>query len=79
MNKFTLLFGVGAFFLFSLSGAAPLAAVEEVSLPEATELQQDRPEEAGWASDQGYRAIGYAGAEAYVMTQSRAFLDAVGR
>ena len=37
------------------------------------------PEEAGWASEQGYRAIGYAGAEAYVMTQSRAFLDAVGR
>jgi 2-keto-3-deoxy-L-rhamnonate aldolase RhmA len=37
------------------------------------------PEEAKWAAEQGYRAIGSAGAEAYVMAQSRAFLDAVGR
>ena len=37
------------------------------------------PEEAQWAAEQGYRAIGFAGAEAYVMKQSRAFLDAVGR
>ena len=36
-------------------------------------------EEAAWAVAQGYRAIGYAGAETYVMKQSRAFLDAVGR
>ena len=37
------------------------------------------PEEAVWAADQGYRAIGFAGAEAYVMKQSRMFLDTVGR
>ncbi|MFP6770222.1 MAG: aldolase/citrate lyase family protein [Planctomycetaceae bacterium] len=37
------------------------------------------PEEAAWAVEQGYRAIGYAGAETYVMKQSRLFLDAVGR
>ena len=37
------------------------------------------PEEAMWAAEQGYRAIGYAGAEAYVMRESRTFLTAVGR
>ena len=37
------------------------------------------PEEGQWAAEQGYRAIGFAGAEAYVMKQSRTFLDAVGR
>jgi len=36
------------------------------------------PEEAVWARDQGYRAIGYAGAETYVMKQSREFLEFVG-
>lgn len=37
------------------------------------------PDEAKWAAEQGYRAIGYAGAEAYVMRESRAFLTALGR
>jgi hypothetical protein len=37
------------------------------------------PEEAEWAVEQGYRAIGYAGAETYVMKQSREFLDRLGR
>jgi len=36
-------------------------------------------EEAHNACEQGYRAIGYGGAEQYVMQTSRKFLDAVGR
>jgi len=37
------------------------------------------PEEANWAREQGYRAIGYAGAESYVMQTSRRFLREAGR
>jgi len=36
-------------------------------------------EEALRAREQGYRAIGYGGAEQYIMQSSRQFLDAVGR
>ena len=36
-------------------------------------------EEAQWATEQGYRLIGFGGAEAYVMRGARQFLDAVGR
>ena len=36
-------------------------------------------EEAHWAREQGYRAIGYGGAEGYVMEQSRQFLDSLDR
>ncbi len=36
-------------------------------------------EDAAWAREQGYRAIGFAGAEHYIMRHSRQFLEAVGR
>jgi len=36
-------------------------------------------EEARWAQAQGYRLIGFGGAESYVMQTSRAFLEAAGR
>jgi 2-keto-3-deoxy-L-rhamnonate aldolase RhmA len=36
-------------------------------------------EEAKWARDQGYRAIGFGGAEQYVMQASRQFLEPLGR
>jgi len=36
-------------------------------------------EEAAWARDQGYRAIGFGGAENYVMNTARQFLEAMGR
>lgn len=36
-------------------------------------------EMARWAREQGYRAIGYGGAEQYVMQTGRAFLECVGR
>jgi len=36
-------------------------------------------EEARWASERGYRAIGFGGAESYVMQTARSFLQAVGR
>jgi 2-keto-3-deoxy-L-rhamnonate aldolase RhmA len=36
-------------------------------------------EEARWARDQGYRAIGFGGAEQYVMQASRQFLEPLGR
>jgi 4-hydroxy-2-oxoheptanedioate aldolase len=36
-------------------------------------------DEARWAKEQGYRAIGFGGAESYIMQASRAFLDSVGR
>ena len=34
-------------------------------------------DEARWAREQGYRAIGFGGAESYVMQAARGFLDAV--
>ncbi len=34
-------------------------------------------EEARWAAEQGYRIIGYGGAESYVMRSSRQFLEAL--
>lgn len=37
------------------------------------------PDEAKWAVEQGFRAIGCGGAEGFVMEKSREFLDAVGR
>jgi 2-keto-3-deoxy-L-rhamnonate aldolase RhmA len=36
-------------------------------------------EEARWAREQGYRAIGFGGAEQYVMQASRQFLEPLGR
>lgn len=36
-------------------------------------------ESAQWARDQGYRLIGYGGAEQYVMQTSRRFLEGLGR
>jgi 4-hydroxy-2-oxoheptanedioate aldolase len=36
-------------------------------------------ESAGWASEQGYRAIGYGCAEQYVMQAARKFLESAGR
>jgi 4-hydroxy-2-oxoheptanedioate aldolase len=36
-------------------------------------------EEANWAREQGYRAIGFGGAEQYVMLASRQFLEPLGR
>jgi 4-hydroxy-2-oxoheptanedioate aldolase len=36
-------------------------------------------DEAGWARDQGYRAIGFGGAEQYIMQASRQFLEPLGR
>jgi 4-hydroxy-2-oxoheptanedioate aldolase len=36
-------------------------------------------EEARWAAAEGFRAIGFGGAEHYVMSTSRAFLEAVRR
>jgi 2-keto-3-deoxy-L-rhamnonate aldolase RhmA len=36
-------------------------------------------EEANWAREQGYRAIGFGGAEQYVMQASRQFLEPLGR
>ena len=36
-------------------------------------------EEAAWARDQGYRAIGFGGAEHYVMNTARQFLETLGR
>lgn len=36
-------------------------------------------EDAAWAREQGYRAIGFGGAEQYIMQQSRQFLAALGR
>jgi 4-hydroxy-2-oxoheptanedioate aldolase len=36
-------------------------------------------DDAKWAMAQGYRAIGYGGAESYIMQQSRQFLGALGR
>lgn len=36
-------------------------------------------EDAAWAREQGYRAIGFGGAEQYIMQQSRQFLGALGR
>lgn len=38
-----------------------------------------RPEDAAWAREQGYRAIGFGCAEQYVMQRGRQFLEAVGR
>jgi 4-hydroxy-2-oxoheptanedioate aldolase len=35
--------------------------------------------EAQWAREQGYRAIGFGGAEQYVMQSARQFLESVGR
>ena len=35
--------------------------------------------EAQWAREQGYRAIGFGGAEQYVMQSSRQFLEPLGR
>jgi staphyloferrin B biosynthesis citrate synthase len=37
------------------------------------------PEDAVWAIQQGFRAIGYGGAEEYIMSQSRQFLSALDR
>lgn len=37
------------------------------------------PEDARWAMEQGYRAIGFGGAESYVMQASRQFLGNLGR
>ena len=36
-------------------------------------------EEARWAQQQGYRAIGFGGAESYIMQTARMFLDSVGK
>lgn len=36
-------------------------------------------EDAQWAAEKGYRAIGFGGAEGMVMKSARGFLDAVGR
>lgn len=36
-------------------------------------------EEAQWAAEQGYRVIGFSGAEGMVMQSARGFLEAVGR
>lgn len=36
-------------------------------------------DEAAWAREQGFRAIGFGNAEKYVMQSARAFLDAMGR
>jgi 4-hydroxy-2-oxoheptanedioate aldolase len=39
----------------------------------------DNAETARWARDKGFRAIGYGGAEQYVMQASRRFLEELGR
>jgi 2-keto-3-deoxy-L-rhamnonate aldolase RhmA len=36
-------------------------------------------DEAKWAQNEGYRAIGFGGAEQYVMQASRQFLEPLGR